>query len=142
MLFCKTFTDGVRERKVEAVTCWIFVEEEDLLDVAGELRHDLVEGGGQLLPAAVPPVEQNCETRYLDNRHLYTSDIYTSTILHVWYRTIILDFAELRSRWSPSPPFYSGPRSPWLQLAPIHQLSNVPLHCCRLEADWRLTRAT
>ena len=72
MLFCKTFTDGVRERKVEAVTCWIFVEEEDLLDVAGELRHDLVEGGGQLLPAAVPPVEQNCETRYLDNRHLYT----------------------------------------------------------------------
>ena len=112
MLFCKTFTDGVRERKVEAVTCWIFVEEEDLLDVAGELRHDLVEGGGQLLPAAVPPVEQNCETRYLDNRHLYTSDIYTSTILHVWYRTIIIDFAALRSRWSPSPPFYSGPRSP------------------------------
>ena len=109
MLFCKTFTDGVRERKVEAVTCWIFVEEEDLLDVAGELRHDLVEGGGQLLPAAVPPVQQNCETRYLNNRHLYTSDIYTSTILHVWYWTIILDFAELRSRWSPSPPFYSGP---------------------------------
>ena len=108
MLFCKTFTDGSRERKVEAVTCWIFVEEEDLLDVAGELRHDLVEGGGQLLPAAVPPVEQNCETRYLNNRHIYTlisthlqfytSDIYTSTILHVWYRTIILDFAELRSR--------------------------------------------
>ena len=83
MLFCKTFTDGSRERKVEAVTCWIFVEEEDLLDVAGELRHDLVEGGGQLLPAAVPPVEQNCETRYLDNRHIYTSDIYT--FLHVWY---------------------------------------------------------
>ena len=138
MLFCKTFTDGVRERKVEAVTCWIFVEEEDLLDVAGELRHDLVEGGGQLLPAAVPPVEQNCETRYLDNRHLYTSDIYTSTILHVWYRTIILDFAELRSRWSPSPPFYSGP-------APLGcsqrtfitaRLSNVPLHCT---AGWRPT---
>ena len=82
-------------RKAEAVTCWIFVEEEDLLDVAGELRHDLVEGGGELLPAAVPPVDQNRETRYLDNRHIYTSDIYTSTILHVWYRTIILDFAEL-----------------------------------------------
>ena len=61
MLFCKTFTDGVRERKVEAVTCWIFVEEEDLLDLAGEDGHDLGEGGLDVppLPGLGPPVDDD-----------------------------------------------------------------------------------
>ena len=45
------------------LTLWIFVEEEDLLDLAGEDGHDLGEGGLDVppLPGLGPPVDDDRE---------------------------------------------------------------------------------
>ena len=73
------------------LTLWIFVEEEDLLDLAGEDGHDLGEGGLDVppLPGLGPPVDDDREPGALQCE-------FHSNFYNIWKRLLGVSPAYIR----------------------------------------------